>query len=79
MHSSNICTGVPWEECQLVGALIGLKTIVNEFVAYQRMGEMKAAGLLSVITIQNSKFTPNIPGLGPSNHSTGLSQFQLPV
>ncbi|CAB3241958.1 unnamed protein product [Arctia plantaginis] len=39
--------GVPWEECEMVGALIGLKTIVNEFVAYQRMGELKAAGLLS--------------------------------
>ncbi|XP_075988465.1 putative transporter YutK isoform X2 [Anticarsia gemmatalis] len=39
--------GVPWEECELVGSLIGLKTIVNEFVAYQRMGEMKAQGLLS--------------------------------
>ncbi|CAK1549012.1 unnamed protein product [Leptosia nina] len=39
--------GVPWEECELVGSLIGLKTVVNEFVAYQRMGEMKKEGLLS--------------------------------
>ncbi|XP_047541465.1 solute carrier family 28 member 3-like [Vanessa atalanta] len=39
--------GVPWDECELVGSLIGLKTVVNEFVAYQRMGEMKEAGLLS--------------------------------
>ncbi|XP_004933307.1 solute carrier family 28 member 3 [Bombyx mori] len=39
--------GVPWEECELVGSLIGLKTIVNEFVAYQRMGEMLKDGLLS--------------------------------
>ncbi|KAJ0170183.1 hypothetical protein K1T71_014111 [Dendrolimus kikuchii] len=39
--------GVPWEECELVGTLIGLKTVVNEFVAYQRMGEMKRDGLLS--------------------------------
>ncbi|XP_037296035.1 uncharacterized transporter YutK isoform X2 [Manduca sexta] len=39
--------GVPWEECDRVGSLIGLKTIVNEFVAYQRMGQMKEAGLLS--------------------------------
>ncbi|XP_063835920.1 solute carrier family 28 member 3 [Ostrinia nubilalis] len=39
--------GVPWEECELVGSLIGLKTVVNEFVAYQRMGEMLKAGLLS--------------------------------
>ncbi|CAK1593458.1 unnamed protein product [Parnassius mnemosyne] len=39
--------GVPWEECEHVGTLVGLKTVVNEFVAYQRMGEMKNAGLLS--------------------------------
>ncbi|XP_052743001.1 solute carrier family 28 member 3 [Bicyclus anynana] len=39
--------GVPWEECEHVGTLIGLKTIVNEFVAYQRMGAMKKEGLLS--------------------------------
>ncbi|XP_038217725.1 solute carrier family 28 member 3 [Zerene cesonia] len=39
--------GVPWEECEYVGSLIGLKTVVNEFVAYQRMGEMKREGLLS--------------------------------
>ncbi|CAG4987862.1 unnamed protein product [Colias eurytheme] len=39
--------GVPWEECEYVGSLIGLKTVVNEFVAYQRMGEMKKDGLLS--------------------------------
>ncbi|KAJ2939288.1 hypothetical protein O0L34_g13384 [Tuta absoluta] len=39
--------GVPWEECEPVGTLIGLKTMVNEFVAYQRMGEMKSAGILS--------------------------------
>ncbi|CAH2056454.1 unnamed protein product, partial [Iphiclides podalirius] len=39
--------GVPWEECEHVGTLVGLKTVVNEFVAYQRMGEMKKAGLLS--------------------------------
>ncbi|XP_061726278.1 sodium/nucleoside cotransporter 1-like isoform X1 [Cydia pomonella] len=39
--------GVPWDECELVGSLVGLKTVVNEFVAYQRMGEMKRDGLLS--------------------------------
>ncbi|KAM3955907.1 putative transporter YutK [Aphomia sociella] len=39
--------GVPWVECEHVATLIGLKTVVNEFVAYQRMGEMKELGLLS--------------------------------
>jgi len=40
--------GVQWEECEEVARLVGIKTIVNEFVAYQQMGESKLAGLLSV-------------------------------
>ncbi|XP_039302080.1 solute carrier family 28 member 3 isoform X2 [Solenopsis invicta] len=38
--------GVDWKYCEDVGTLIGLKTVVNELVAYQRMGEMKADGRL---------------------------------
>nr|XP_012139728.1 PREDICTED: solute carrier family 28 member 3-like isoform X1 [Megachile rotundata] len=33
--------GVPWDKCEYVGTLIGLKTVVNEFVAYQKLGEFK--------------------------------------
>ncbi|KAL7305259.1 hypothetical protein TKK_0002396 [Trichogramma kaykai] len=33
--------GVPWSECEDVGHLIGLKTVVNEFIAYQKLGELK--------------------------------------
>lgn len=40
--------GVDWVECGHVGELIGLKTIVNEFVAYSELSKMKKAGLLSV-------------------------------
>jgi pyrimidine nucleoside transport protein len=40
--------GVKWEECEEVARLVGIKTIVNEFVAYQQMGESKRAGLLRV-------------------------------
>lgn len=32
--------GVPWEECEMVGTLIGIKTMVNEFVAFERMSTM---------------------------------------
>jgi CNT family concentrative nucleoside transporter len=39
--------GVPWEEADAVGTLLGIKTVVNEFVAYARMEEMAAAGELS--------------------------------
>jgi pyrimidine nucleoside transport protein len=40
--------GVKWEECEEVARLVGIKTLVNEFVAYQEMGKSKSAGLLSV-------------------------------
>ena len=40
--------GVQWSECYLVGELIGLKTIVNEFVAYTELAKLKKAKLLSV-------------------------------
>ena len=31
--------GVPWSECGTAGSLIGIKTVVNEFVAYLRLAE----------------------------------------
>jgi CNT family concentrative nucleoside transporter len=38
--------GVPWQDAAEVGALLGLKTVLNEFLAYQALGEMIAAGTL---------------------------------
>ncbi len=35
--------GVPSDDCENVARLIGLKTIVNEFAAYQRLGELVKA------------------------------------
>ncbi|MCM2374027.1 NupC/NupG family nucleoside CNT transporter [Aporhodopirellula aestuarii] len=32
--------GIPADECMTAGRLIGLKTVANEFVAYQQLGEM---------------------------------------
>jgi len=39
--------GVPWAEADEVGTLLGIKTVLNEFVGYVRMEEMKTAGQLS--------------------------------
>lgn len=39
--------GVNWAESIYVGELLGTKTVLNEFVGYMRLGEMKSAGLLS--------------------------------
>jgi nucleoside permease NupC len=35
------------EQCRGVAILVGLKTIVNEFTAYDRLGEFARAGILS--------------------------------
>uniref|UniRef100_A0A182TTA4 Sodium/nucleoside cotransporter n=1 Tax=Anopheles melas TaxID=34690 RepID=A0A182TTA4_9DIPT len=32
--------GVSWKDSEHVGQVIGIKTVVNEFVAYQRLGEL---------------------------------------
>lgn len=39
--------GVPWAEASQVGALIGIKTVINEFVAYAELGNQIAAGDIS--------------------------------
>jgi CNT family concentrative nucleoside transporter len=41
--------GVPWEDSAVVGTLLGEKTVINEFIAYQHLGEhMRAASLANV-------------------------------
>ena len=37
--------GVAWEDAQLIGSLLGVKTVLNEFVAYLQLS--KSAGELS--------------------------------
>jgi concentrative nucleoside transporter, CNT family len=39
--------GVPWKDALNVGSLMGIKLVVNEFVAYMRMADMVGAGQLS--------------------------------
>jgi CNT family concentrative nucleoside transporter len=39
--------GVPWSEAPQVGSLLGIKTVLNEFVGYVEMEKMVAAGRLS--------------------------------
>jgi CNT family concentrative nucleoside transporter len=35
--------GVPWKECFAVGDLLGTRVVLNELIAYSRLGPMKAA------------------------------------
>jgi CNT family concentrative nucleoside transporter len=32
--------GIPWEDCQQAGELLGLKTVLNEFFAYDRLAQV---------------------------------------
>jgi CNT family concentrative nucleoside transporter len=32
--------GVPWEDCHTVGQLLGIKTVINEFVGYLKLAEV---------------------------------------
>jgi CNT family concentrative nucleoside transporter len=42
--------GVPWQDTQYVGGLIGIKTVVNEFVAYSRFAGDLSGGV--AVTLQ---------------------------
>lgn len=39
--------GIPWSEAARVGSLLGVKTVLNEFLAFRELGELAAAGALS--------------------------------
>ncbi|PWJ39978.1 NupC/NupG family nucleoside CNT transporter [Sediminitomix flava] len=39
--------GVDWDETLLIGSLLGQKTVINEFVAYDALSKMKEASMLS--------------------------------
>ena len=39
--------GVEWDDCEQVARLIGTKMILNEFIAYQQLGVLIKAGVLS--------------------------------
>jgi CNT family concentrative nucleoside transporter len=38
--------GVPWEDASHVGALLGIKTVLNEFIAYRELGQYMQAGVI---------------------------------
>lgn len=48
--------GVDWSDSLLVGELLGTKTVLNEFIAYPKLGEMKEAGVLTSRSIVMSTY-----------------------
>ena len=39
--------GVPWEDAASVGSLLGIKTVLNEFLAYKDLADLVSAGALA--------------------------------
>ena len=39
--------GVPWQDATTVGSLLGVKTVLNEFLAYQELSQLIEAGALA--------------------------------
>ncbi len=39
--------GVPWQDASQVGALLGIKTVLNEFIAYGDLADLVAAGAIA--------------------------------
>jgi CNT family concentrative nucleoside transporter len=42
-----LAMGVPWQDAVSVGGLLGVKTVLNEFIAYQQLGELMRAGSIT--------------------------------
>lgn len=40
--------GIPWDDCEKIAQIIATKTIINEFVAYERLGELTRTKQVSV-------------------------------
>jgi CNT family concentrative nucleoside transporter len=35
--------GVPWKDCEAIGSLMGERTVINEFIAFDHLGKLKAS------------------------------------
>jgi CNT family concentrative nucleoside transporter len=46
--------GIPWHECRTIGNLLGTRTIINEFLAFNQLGKLK--GVLSPRTFSIATF-----------------------
>ena len=58
--------GIPWRECHVIGNLLGTRTIINEFLAFNELGKLKATlspRTLSIATFALCGFA-NIGSIG---------------
>jgi CNT family concentrative nucleoside transporter len=48
--------GVPWQDAAQVGSLLGVKTVLNEFLAYQELSQLIEAGALQPRSAQVASY-----------------------
>ena len=48
--------GIPWRDAPTVGNLIGTRAVLNEFIAYTRLGQLAKAGQISTRTLAIATF-----------------------
>jgi CNT family concentrative nucleoside transporter len=48
--------GVPWQDAAQVGALLGVKTVLNEFIAYQELARLIEAGALQPRSVRIASY-----------------------
>lgn len=62
--------GVPWQDANTVGGLIGTKVVLNEFVAYVRLGEILRGGVPGVTLTDQGRLISTYALCGFANFSS---------
>ncbi len=62
--------GVPWQDANVVGGLIGTKVVLNEFVAYVQLGEILRGGVEGVTLTDQGRLIATYALCGFANFSS---------
>uniref|UniRef100_A0A1A9VTA3 Sodium/nucleoside cotransporter n=1 Tax=Glossina austeni TaxID=7395 RepID=A0A1A9VTA3_GLOAU len=72
--------GVPWKDCDIVAKVVATKTIINEFVAYERLGEYiknEAIDVSIILEIFNARSTKKNESKTKQARSAGIATFAI--
>jgi CNT family concentrative nucleoside transporter len=62
--------GVPWEDANTIGGLIGTKVVLNEFVAYVQLGEIVRGNVEGVTLTDQGRLIATYALCGFANFSS---------
>ena len=72
--------GIPWHDCRTIGNLLGTRTIINEFLAFKELGNLKATldpRSFSIATFALCGFA-NVGSIGMQIGGIGSARPQSP-